>query len=225
MRNSYERVQWIWIIVGAILAVGLIYVSSTNKGLLKQRDLKNIQELIEGFGNNLKNVELVAPQEIREEEIEKYYKGYLTKELLERLKINPEGIGKQTSSPWPEKIEITSLIFLSPDKAEINGEIIEMTSSGESGRRKIILEITLVDKFLRKWLISDIKIEDQVSEKENLSLANPAAVFCKEMGYRYEIRQDPKGNQYGVCIFDDNTECEEWAFYRKECGVSYLKGE
>jgi len=48
-------------------------------------------------------------------------------------------------------------------------------------------------------------------------LANPAAVYCEEQGYTLEIRTDADGGQYGVCIFPDGSECEEWAFYRGEC--------
>ena len=47
------------------------------------------------------------------------------------------------------------------------------------------------------------------------AIPNPAAEFCVKCGYRYEIRTDPQGNQYGVCVFPDGSECEEWAFYRK----------
>lgn len=49
-------------------------------------------------------------------------------------------------------------------------------------------------------------------------LANPAAVYCQEQGNTYEIRSDEAGNQYGVCIFPDGSECEEWAYFRGECG-------
>ena len=49
-------------------------------------------------------------------------------------------------------------------------------------------------------------------------LPNPASVFCEENGGILEIRQDTDGNQTGVCMFDDGKECDEWAFYRGECG-------
>lgn len=48
-------------------------------------------------------------------------------------------------------------------------------------------------------------------------IANPASLYCEEQGYKLEIRTDVEGNQFGVCIFSDGSECEEWAFYRKEC--------
>jgi len=54
-------------------------------------------------------------------------------------------------------------------------------------------------------------------------LPNPASVFCKDQGYELEIRADEEGNQFGVCIFPDKQECEEWKFFRQECGLEYLK--
>ena len=51
----------------------------------------------------------------------------------------------------------------------------------------------------------------------NTQIANPASVFCEDNKARLEIRTNADGSQYGVCIFDDNSECEEWAYYRGEC--------
>ena len=47
-------------------------------------------------------------------------------------------------------------------------------------------------------------------------LANPASVYCEEQGGTVEIREGGDG-QYGVCVFPDGSECEEWAFFRGEC--------
>lgn len=49
-------------------------------------------------------------------------------------------------------------------------------------------------------------------------LPNPAAVHCNEEGHQYEIREDEEGNQYGVCIFSDGSECDAWEYYEGECG-------
>jgi len=48
-------------------------------------------------------------------------------------------------------------------------------------------------------------------------IPNPASKYCVDQGYKLEIRSDESGNQYGVCIFPDGSECEEWAFFRGEC--------
>ena len=50
-----------------------------------------------------------------------------------------------------------------------------------------------------------------------VGLANPASVYCEEQGGRLEMRSDANGT-YGVCIFEEGSECEEWAYWRGECG-------
>lgn len=54
-------------------------------------------------------------------------------------------------------------------------------------------------------------------EKQEVGMPNPVSVFCEENGGVLEIREDASGGQYGVCIFPDNNECEEWAYFRGEC--------
>lgn len=56
------------------------------------------------------------------------------------------------------------------------------------------------------------------AQNDNAQIANPASTYCIEQGGKLEIRENPEG-QYGVCILPDGTECEEWAYYRKECSV------
>ena len=48
-------------------------------------------------------------------------------------------------------------------------------------------------------------------------LANPASVRCIEQGGTLKIERRPDGGQYGVCVFVDNYQCEEWALFRGEC--------
>ncbi len=49
------------------------------------------------------------------------------------------------------------------------------------------------------------------------NLPNPASVFCEQQGYQLEIRTASDGSQSGVCIFPDGSQCDEWAYYRREC--------
>lgn len=55
------------------------------------------------------------------------------------------------------------------------------------------------------------------TEEPGAELPNPASVYCEEHGGRLEIRADPEGNQQGICVFADGSECDEWAFFRGEC--------
>jgi putative hemolysin len=48
-------------------------------------------------------------------------------------------------------------------------------------------------------------------------ITNPASEYCVEQGGELEIKEHDDGGQYGVCTFDDGSECEEWDFFRGEC--------
>ena len=54
-------------------------------------------------------------------------------------------------------------------------------------------------------------------------LANPASVHCSEKGGILKIETRPDGGQYGVCIFTDNYQCEEWAMFRGQCPTGGLR--
>lgn len=44
------------------------------------------------------------------------------------------------------------------------------------------------------------------------ALPNPAAVNCINKGFRYLML-----NNTAICMFPDNSYCEEWAYFRGEC--------
>jgi hypothetical protein len=48
-------------------------------------------------------------------------------------------------------------------------------------------------------------------------LANPASTHCVQEGGRLVIERRPDGAEYGLCLFEDNRQCEEWALLRGEC--------
>ena len=48
------------------------------------------------------------------------------------------------------------------------------------------------------------------------AIANPASEKCIELGGQVEIQKNPAG-EFGVCVFDDGSRCEEWALFRGKC--------
>jgi len=54
-------------------------------------------------------------------------------------------------------------------------------------------------------------------------LANPASVNCMQKGGTLQIERRPVGGEYGVCVFIDNYQCEEWALFRGDCPVGGLR--
>ena len=59
------------------------------------------------------------------------------------------------------------------------------------------------------------------------AMANPAAVYCKEMGYDYELAVDSSGNEYANCVMPDDSVCKDWDFFEGRCGkeFSYCAGK
>jgi putative hemolysin len=55
------------------------------------------------------------------------------------------------------------------------------------------------------------------------AIANPASTHCADVGGRLAIDKTPSGAEYGVCMFEDNRQCEEWALLRGECPVGGRK--
>ena len=55
------------------------------------------------------------------------------------------------------------------------------------------------------------------NEDENVGIANPASVFCVN-NWGTLIPQEDEGGQYALCQLADGSVCEEWEFYRGECG-------
>ena len=121
-----------------------------------------IKRLIEEFGSKLKNVSLLSPTDILENSIKENYGDYLSQTLLNEWLEDPSiALGRLTSSPWPDRIEIISIVKVSESSYIVEGEVIEITSvekenNGVAAKRPIIL---VVNKYKENWLIDSIDIE------------------------------------------------------------------
>ena len=54
-------------------------------------------------------------------------------------------------------------------------------------------------------------------------IANPASENCIKQGGNLLIQKRGDGGEYGVCLFEDNRQCEEWALMRGDCPVGGRK--
>ncbi|MFH1240175.1 MAG: DUF333 domain-containing protein [Candidatus Diapherotrites archaeon] len=61
--------------------------------------------------------------------------------------------------------------------------------------------------------------QDDVKD-ELVGMANPATIYCTELGHRHKIIEIPEG-QIGICTFPNGEECEEWEFYAGTCGAEF----
>jgi putative hemolysin len=56
-----------------------------------------------------------------------------------------------------------------------------------------------------------------VESNDPAQIANPASVYCESNGGKVEMRTEADGGQFGVCLFPDGSQCDEWAYFRGEC--------
>ena len=54
-------------------------------------------------------------------------------------------------------------------------------------------------------------------------IANPASENCVKQGGALLTQERGGGGQYGVCLLEDNRQCEEWALLRGDCPVGGLR--
>jgi len=53
----------------------------------------------------------------------------------------------------------------------------------------------------------------------DVGLANPAAVYCEDMGYTYTVREETEGSA-GYCVTLEGSECPGWEYLRGECTLT-----
>jgi len=61
------------------------------------------------------------------------------------------------------------------------------------------------------------------NQSKPIGLANPASVNCTDKGGTLVIEKRPDGGEFGVCYFEDNRQCEEWALMRGDCPIGGRK--
>jgi putative hemolysin len=62
-------------------------------------------------------------------------------------------------------------------------------------------------------------LETTGTDMPQVNMPNPASVYCEQHGNNLEIHTAADGSQSGVCVFPDGSSCDEWAYYRGECGL------
>lgn len=82
--------------------------------------------------------------------------------------------------------------------------------------RKLIV-VLMILLFLAVSLFGCSKKVIPADDEEGAGIANPASQYCEKQGGTLSIIKDVGDNEYGICKFDDGTECEEWDYFRGNC--------
>lgn len=68
--------------------------------------------------------------------------------------------------------------------------------------------------------VSEDEFTNGCTVKPKAKLGNPASLHCASQGGKSVFRNDAAGNVIGYCQFGNGVECEEWAYFRKECAAA-----
>ncbi len=79
-----------------------------------------------------------------------------------------------------------------------------------------LLFLTACDSSPQKYMGTNEE-QSQKWESTITGIANPASTHCFDQGHSTVIKQDSKGGQYGICVFDDGSWCDEWDYFRGYC--------
>jgi putative hemolysin len=60
--------------------------------------------------------------------------------------------------------------------------------------------------------------DNPATDMPQANMPNPASVYCEQNGNKLEIHTAVDGSQSGICVFPDGSTCDEWAYFRGECG-------
>jgi len=115
-----------------------------------------IRDLVENFGKRLQAVSLQSPNAAQE--MQEQYSEFVSPALLETwMNDVSKAPGRVVSSPWPDRIEITSIVREEADRYVVVGFVVEVTSmevvSGGAAAKtpvRIVLE-----KREGRWLITE----------------------------------------------------------------------
>lgn len=202
------------------------------EAFIKLQDAK--ARVIENLGNALNKLENKKGKiserigKIMENQKGSEFKNFKNIEILKELKEKiPEEAKEEMQKAKEEKIEQLKVKL---HNLKGNGKELEKFKkyvgaiSGNEARHLEILNDLKQNESVDESLVNVIEeakeksmIRLQNKSENKAGLANPASVFCEENGGKIRMENSAAGIR-GICVFSDGEECNEWAFFRGECG-------
>jgi len=161
-------------IVLIIASLGGYFWFQSNLNKKNQAEAVEVKSAVEGFGNVLKNVPLLASKEIVDQSIRDSYGAFVSPDLLSLWIDDPsKAPGRLTSSPWPERIEVTSVNKIN-SYYQVIGNVVEITSQevvagGNAGLYPITIK---VEKINNEWLITNFEGYPKTQSSDSIEYQN-----------------------------------------------------
>jgi hypothetical protein len=123
---------------------------------------KAVRAVAERFGKQMQKISVLAPPGAVRDELPKTYGGVLSPELLKDWQAHPDRvIGREGSSPWPDRIEVKQVDCATDSACRVGGDVDYITSNevehgGVFMRRAITLELA---DTAHGWRITAVQLE------------------------------------------------------------------
>lgn len=97
------------------------------------------------------------------------------------------------------------------------------SKSSMNKRTMPLAVLPILVMFLVLGLVTACNTGGGTEDGTAVGLPNPASEYCVEQGGMSTIETRGDGGQYGVCVFEDNMQCEEFAMMNGECPVGGIR--
>jgi hypothetical protein len=151
---SMMNIQVLWWILGIVLLalLGWYFFSTSDMGV---RDEASVREVVVNFGRAMKEVPLLGPPAAVAVAMDEAYGKYVLQDLIDAWKSTPAAApGRRTSSPWPDRITITSVAQESESSYAVGGDVVETTNAGDGETYPVTLEVKWLHN---EWIITDFE--------------------------------------------------------------------
>ncbi len=103
-------------------------------------------------------------------------------------------------------------------------ELSKIMNNRKKEKMKRIFTFTIILMALTACTALQVQTpEPAATDMPQANMPNPASVYCEQNGNKLEIHTAADGSQNGICVFPDGSTCDEWAYFRGECGPAAQK--
>lgn len=237
------RTSILLIFIAAVFVVGgvTLWLWRTTPSGYDFEEEQVVRSIVTDFGRRINSVSLLAPDKAVRRQIREAYAPFVSEELLAAWLAQPANApGRLTSSPWPDRIEITRVRKVN-DTYSVDGTIVLMTSvellsanEDNAGERPVTLTLA---EFDGKWRITEFRMQqDQNSSNESyiapdnaFALQYPRASFSvfragDEASLRAGHNIPPCKDGFAVCLVYSAGEFADTNFDSAGLGIFVIGG-
>jgi hypothetical protein len=144
----------------SLIAPTILTIAPTQTTASDAAEEAQIRDLVENFGKRLQAVSLQSPNAAQE--MQEQYSEFVSPTLLEMwMRDVSKAPGRIVSSPWPDRIDITTLAKQGSERYMITGFVVEITSvEVVSGGAAAKIPVRIVAQRVQgHWLITEYAAE------------------------------------------------------------------